>query len=86
MLKFLGPATRKSRAVAQTKMRSIIEHRDISFPEQAGNGSERAAESAVEKHRIFAAEEGCDFSLQFAVEIGHAGKHGRAAGAETVSR
>ena len=67
-------------------MRSIIEHRDIGFPEQSGNRSERAAESAVEEHRIFAAEEGCDSSLQFAVEIGHAGKHGRAAGTEAVSR
>ena len=67
-------------------MRSIVEHRDIGFPEQTGNGSERAAESAVEEHRIFTAEEGRDFSLQFAVEIGHAGKHGRTAGSETVSR
>ena len=37
-------------------MGPIIEHRDISFPEQAGNGSERAAEAAVEEHRVFAAE------------------------------
>ena len=40
--------------------------------------------SAVEKHGVFATEKFCDLAFEFAVQIGHAGKHGRTAGAEAV--
>ncbi len=85
MLEFLRAATRERRAIAQAEMRAVIEHRDIGFPEQSRDGAERAAKSAVEKHRVFAAEELRDLALQFAMQIGHAGKHRRTAGPETMS-
>ena len=54
-------------------MRAVIENRDVAFPQQPGDGAERAAESAVEKHRIFAPEKLRDLTLELAMQIGHAG-------------
>ena len=86
MLEFLRPAAGKGRAIAQAEMRTIVEDRDVRFAEQARDRAERAAETAVEKHGVFAPEILREFALQFAMQIGHAGEHGRAAGAESVGR
>src|SRR5262249_43047818 len=45
----------------------------------------RAAKSAVEKHGVLAVEKFCDAAFEFAVEISHARKHGRAARAHPMS-
>ena len=82
MLEFLRPAAGERRAVAQTEMRAVVEHRHVGFPQQSGDRPERAAESAVEKHGVFAAEELRRAALQLAMEIGHAREHGRTAGAQ----
>ena len=54
------------------------------FAQQTGNCPERAAKTAVEKHRIFVTEKLRDRLLEFAVKIGHARKHRRTARAQTV--
>src|SRR2546430_5666075 len=57
MLKFFRATAREEGAIAQTQVRPIVQDRDISFSQQSGNGPERAAKPAVEKHRILAPEE-----------------------------
>ncbi len=84
MLELLGTTARKGGAIAQAEVRTIIEHRDVGLAEQAGNGAERAAEPAVEKHGVLAPEELRHLPLELAVKIGHAREHRRAAGAEAV--
>ena len=44
MLEFLGAAARENGAIAQTQVRTIVEHGDVGFAEQSGDGAERAAE------------------------------------------
>src|SRR5438552_3641224 len=72
MLKLICAATRKNSSVAKTQVRAVVENRDIRFAKQSGNRAERAAKSAVEKHRVFAAEKFRDAALQLAMKIGHA--------------
>ena len=67
-------------------MRAVVEDRDIGFAEQTRNGSKRAAKTAVEKHRVFPPEKFRDLAFQLAMKIGHARKHGRTAGPESVRR
>src|SRR5262249_23715643 len=54
VLEFFGPATRQNRAVAQAKMRPIVQDRDIGFAQETGDGSECAAEATIEQHRVLA--------------------------------
>ena len=84
MFKTFGACARQDRAVAQAKMRAIIENSRIGFAQQTRDRAERAAKSAVEKHRIFVTEEFRDGMFQFAMKIGHARKHGRSACAQAV--
>src|SRR5437867_3014393 len=84
MLEFFGATTRQHRTVAQTQVRSIIENRDIAFAEQTRDSAKCAAESAIEKHRVFAIEKFCDLTFEFAMKIGHAGEHGRTACTKAV--
>ena len=84
MLEFFGATSRKHRAVAKTQMRSIVENGDIAFAQQTGDRAERAAKSAVEKHGVFALEKFRDAPFEFAMQIGHSGKHRRTACAQTV--
>src|SRR5882672_4570869 len=84
MLEFVCATSGKRRAVAQTQMRAIIQDRYVVFAQQTGDGSERAAKSAVKKHGVFASEEFCHAPLKLAMQVRHAGKHRRTACAETV--
>ena len=84
MLELFRPATRKDCAVPQTQMRTIVENRDVGFAQQAGDGPECTAKTAVKKHRVFATQKFCEPTFQFAVEISHARKHRRTARAEAV--
>ena len=84
MLEFVRATSRKRRAVAQTQMRAIIQDRYVVFAQQTGDGSERAAKSAVKKHGVFAPEKFCHLPLKLAVQVRHAGEHRRTACAETV--
>ena len=84
MLEFLAPAARQSRAIAQTQVRAVVENGHVGFAEQSGNRAERATETAVEKHGIFAAQKFRDLAFQFSVQIGHAGEDWRTARAHPV--
>ena len=84
VLEFVRATSRKRRAVAQTQMRAIIQNRYVVFAQQTGDGSQRAAKSAVKKHGVFATEKFRHLPLKLAVQIRHAGKHRRTACAETV--
>src|ERR1041385_7703131 len=59
-------------------MRTIVEDRHIAFSKQTGNGAERASESAVKQHGVFAAEKFRDTPLKFPMQVGHSRKHRRA--------
>ena len=84
VLELFGPTTRKHGAIAQTEMRPIIKNGDVALTKQPGDRAERTAKSAVEKHCVFAPQKFGDSRFEFAMKIGHAGEHGRAASPETV--
>ena len=84
MLEFLRATPRQYRAVTKTQMGSIVENGNIAFAQQPRDRAQRAAKSAVEKHRVLAVEKFRDAPFEFAMKIGHAGKHGRTAGAHSV--
>ena len=86
VLESIEAGTRQHRAVAQAQVRTIVHDRDIRFAQQTGDHSERAAEAAVEQHRVVAPEKIGQRALQLPVQIGHAGKSRRATGAEAVFR
>ncbi len=65
-------------------MGSIVENGDIAFAQQPRDRAKRAAKSAVEKHGVLAIEKFRDAPFEFAVEIGHARKHGRTACAHAM--
>src|SRR5262245_42023684 len=85
MLELFRATPRQYRAITKTQMRSIIQNGDVAFAQQAGNRAQRAAKSAVEKHRVLAVEKLRDAAFEFAVEIGHARKHRRPARAHPMS-
>ena len=72
MLEFLRATPRQNRTVTKTQMRAVVQNRDVALPQQAGNRTQRAAKSTVEKHRVLAVEKFRDVPFEFAVEIGHA--------------
>src|SRR5436190_5505850 len=72
MLEFLRATPRQNRTVTKTQMRAVVQNRDVALPQQAGNRTQRAAKSAVEKHGVLAVEKLRDAPFEFAVEIGHA--------------
>src|SRR5262249_44465006 len=84
VFEFFGTTTRKDCAIAQAQMRSIIEDGDIVFAKQTGNGSKRAAESAIEKHGVFAIEIFRDAAFEFPLEISHSREQRRTGGGEPV--
>ena len=56
------------------------------FAQKSGNGAERAAKAAVEKHRVLTAEKFRHPSFQFAMKISHSRKYRGAARAQAVRR
>src|SRR2546430_16327433 len=56
MLEFLGATSRQNRTITKTQMRAIVENGDIAFAQQPRDRAQRAAKSAVEKHRVLAIE------------------------------
>src|SRR5438477_12989100 len=84
MLEFLRATSRQNRAITKTQVGSIVENGDIAFAQQTRDRAQRAAKSAVEKHRVLAIEKFRDTAFEFAMEIGHARKHRRTACAHTV--
>ena len=67
MLEFLRAASGKDCAIAKTEVRAIVQDGHVGFAEQARNRAQRAAKSAVEKHRILASEEFRHTPFEFAM-------------------
>src|SRR5881275_2452558 len=71
VLEFLCAAPGKHCPIAKTEVRTVVQNSHIGFTKQTGNCTERTAKSAVEKHRILAAEEFCNAPLKFPMQIRH---------------
>src|SRR6202035_1460668 len=71
VLELLSAAARKDGAIAKTKVRTVVQKSHVSFAKEAGDCAQRAAKSAVEKHRVLAFERFCDAPFELAMEIGH---------------
>ena len=84
VLEPINAAPREDGSVAQTQVRSTVHDRNICLAQQSGDCPQRAAEAAVEKHRIFAAKKIRELPFQFAVQVCHPRKRGRAAGTDAV--
>src|SRR5262245_26635308 len=65
-------------------MRAVVENRHVGFAKQAGDGAQRAAEPAVEKHRVLASQKFRDAPFEFAMQIGHSREHGGSARSESM--
>ena len=85
MLEFLRATSGKYRSIAKAEMRAVIEKSHVGFAKQSGNGAQRSAKAAVEKHRILTAEKSCYAPFEFAMEVGHSREHGRTACTQPMS-
>jgi len=71
VFKLLRPAPGQHGTIAETKVRAVVQNGHVAFAKQAGDRAQRAAKSAVEKHRVFALEKFRDAPFELAMEVGH---------------
>src|SRR5437667_12797414 len=71
VFKLLRPAPGQHGTIAETKVRAVVQNGHVAFAKQSGDRAQRAAKSAVEKHRVFALEKFRDAPFELAMEVGH---------------
>src|SRR2546426_6838624 len=65
-------------------MGTIVKNGHVRFAKQTGNRPERAAESAIKQHGVFATEKFRDAAFEFSMQVSHSREHGRTASAQAV--